>query len=119
VRLLALTLRGGWKGGSLNFAPPSQEISVGELVRHLVEGWSGPAEWRVEADYRGVFEEHILQVDGRLAASALNWEHRYISPQSLVSQIYEWGEVSERDGPGPATVGQLRRHMGLELEGAF
>jgi CDP-glucose 4,6-dehydratase len=116
LRLLARSLRGGWKGGSLNFAPPSQEITVGDLVRHLVAGWSGPAGWRVEANFRGLPEEHILQVDGRLAARVLSWQHRHLAPETLVSLIYEWHEVSRRDGPGAATIGQLRRHMGLETK---
>jgi CDP-glucose 4,6-dehydratase len=114
LRLLAVSLRDDWKGGSLNFAPPSQEITVGALVRHLVAGWSGQAGWRVQADFRGIPEERILQVDGRLAARVLNWQHQHLAPESLVSLIYEWREVSGRDGPGVATVGQLRRHMGLD-----
>ena len=116
LRLLALTLRGGWTGASLNFAPPSQEVTVGNLVRHLAEGWSGPAGWRVEPDFRGLPEERILQVDGRLAAQVLDWQHQHLAPESLVSVIYAWYEGSRGDGPGPATVDQLRRHMGLDRD---
>lgn len=119
LRLLARTQRDDWEGGSLNFAPPTQEITVANLVRHLAAGWSGPAgsegsaRWRVEADFRGLPEEHILRVDGRRAAKVLDWHHRYLTPEALVAQIYDWYDVSGRDGPGAATLGQLRRHVGL------
>jgi CDP-glucose 4,6-dehydratase len=117
LNLFALILQGSWTGGSLNFAPPSQDLTVGELVACLADKWGTPGAWVVDPASRGMPEERILRVDGRMAANLLTWRHRYDSAESLVASIQQWYALAEDLGPIAAMVRQLQHGFGPSKEG--
>ncbi|WP_165955991.1 CDP-glucose 4,6-dehydratase [Streptomyces hainanensis] len=105
-------------GTALNFAPPGDGATAGELATTLAAHWTaavgreGPTDEPVllaDGFDPGFVEEELLRLDGRLAAAALDWHHRY-GLDDAAAAIVDWHRsVLAGTPPQEATAEQIAR----------
>jgi CDP-glucose 4,6-dehydratase len=97
-----------------NFAPPGDGATTSRLAGALARAWGGGA---VETGAALPFaEEEILRLDGRKAAGALGWRHRF-DVDAAADWIVDWQRaVLSGTRAADATVGQVDRYLSLDTE---
>lgn len=98
-------------GAVLNFAPPGDGASARELAEALLRARSGTGQAGaagIEERRADFAEEEILRLDGRMAATLLDWRHRF-GLDEAAEAIADWHRQVRQGVPArTATHRQVR-----------
>nr|BFE59304.1 CDP-glucose 4,6-dehydratase [Dactylosporangium thailandense] len=103
-------------GEVYNFAPPGNGASVRELVDALIAAWTrhgGTGVPVVAGREPGFAEDGVLRLDGRRAAAALGWQHRFDLDGSADAIVSWHHAVAAGTAAVDATAAQLHTVLGL------
>lgn len=111
-RLSAALLGGQIPSGlAFNFAPPEQGIGVREVVAALALSWGPGAALGDMDQHTGFPEQQALYLDGRRAATMLNWRHQLDIMRSADWTVAWARLVAGGTDPAEATAGQVAQYL--------
>ncbi|XTZ13732.1 CDP-glucose 4,6-dehydratase [Micromonospora echinospora] len=101
-------------GEVFNFAPPDDGAPVRRLVAALTAAWvatGGTGVPVLDSQDAQLTEAEVLRLDGRKAANALGWRHRF-DLDSASAEIIDWHRaVAAGVSPSAATNHQVRQYF--------